>query len=257
MKTFCFTVDDNIRFFRELSEHQHGSIFDHPYLAMYRRLHERYGLKVQLNLFYKADDFDLSQFPGNYRSQWQAYSSWLKMSFHSEWETPKPYEHSAYQEVFDACKTVHDQIERFAGSDTLAKTTTIHYCLTTDEGRKALSDLGYRGLLGLFGTKEQPHSSYSVPDELCPAIQQGNILSYDGVSIASIDIVLNNHTKEEILAKLQALHDREHINVMIHEQYFYPDYGRYQPDFEEKLDAAFACLTENGYHSRFLEECLN
>ena len=30
-------------------------MFDHPYLAMYRRLHEKFGLKVQLNLFYDAE----------------------------------------------------------------------------------------------------------------------------------------------------------------------------------------------------------
>ena len=61
MKTFCFTVDDNIRVFRELTESRPACIFDHPYLAMYRRLHEKFGLKVQLNLFYREGDFDLSQ----------------------------------------------------------------------------------------------------------------------------------------------------------------------------------------------------
>ena len=53
MKTFCFTVDDN--FLKELTEGNYNSIFDHPYLALYRRLHERYGLKVQLNLFYRTE----------------------------------------------------------------------------------------------------------------------------------------------------------------------------------------------------------
>ena len=69
MKTFCFTVDDNIRFFQELTETPRLSLFDHPYLAMYRRLHEKHGLKVQLNLFYRAGDFDLSQFSDCYRAQ--------------------------------------------------------------------------------------------------------------------------------------------------------------------------------------------
>lgn len=51
MKQFCFTVDDNVRFLRELNAGRAESIFDHPYLALYRRLHERFGLKIQLNLF--------------------------------------------------------------------------------------------------------------------------------------------------------------------------------------------------------------
>ena len=48
-KTFCFTVDDNIRFLKEIAEKNYKSIFEHPYLAMYKRLHEDFDLKVQLN----------------------------------------------------------------------------------------------------------------------------------------------------------------------------------------------------------------
>ena len=59
MKTFCFTVDDNIRFFKEITEQGLGSIFEHPYLAMLRRLHERFGVKIQLNLFFKMEGFGL------------------------------------------------------------------------------------------------------------------------------------------------------------------------------------------------------
>ena len=30
MKTYCFTVDDNIRFLKELTENGSASLFDHP-----------------------------------------------------------------------------------------------------------------------------------------------------------------------------------------------------------------------------------
>jgi tRNA nucleotidyltransferase (CCA-adding enzyme) len=39
-KPACFTVDDNIRFLKELTQHPQNSLFDHPYLAMMKRLHE-------------------------------------------------------------------------------------------------------------------------------------------------------------------------------------------------------------------------
>ena len=54
---FCFTIDDNIRAFRESAERGGKSIFEHPYFAMLRRLHEAADLKVQLNMFYEADGF--------------------------------------------------------------------------------------------------------------------------------------------------------------------------------------------------------
>ena len=71
MPTFIFTVDDNIRFLRDLTEHTYNNIFDHPYLAVYKRLHDRFGLKVQLNLFYRMENFDLSMMTARYAAQWQ------------------------------------------------------------------------------------------------------------------------------------------------------------------------------------------
>ena len=48
---------------KELSESGAKSLFDHPYPAMLHRLHERFGIKIQLNLFYEKDDFTLAQRP--------------------------------------------------------------------------------------------------------------------------------------------------------------------------------------------------
>ena len=68
MKSFTFTVDDNIIFFREISERGYDSLFEHPYLAMYKRLHEKLGLKIQLNLFMRTRSFSTFQnFPTDIR----------------------------------------------------------------------------------------------------------------------------------------------------------------------------------------------
>ena len=78
MRNFIFTVDDNIRFLKEINEREYESIFEHPYLAMYRRLHEKYGLKVQLNLFYEMEGFDLSRMTTRYKDEWKENADWLK-----------------------------------------------------------------------------------------------------------------------------------------------------------------------------------
>ena len=80
IKNYCFTVDDNIRFLKEITEVCYRSIFEHPYLSMYRRLHERFGLKVQLNLFYREGDFDLSQMTDRYYEEWKENADWIKLS---------------------------------------------------------------------------------------------------------------------------------------------------------------------------------
>ena len=246
-------MDDNIRFLKEITENRYRSIFDHPYLAMYRRLHTEFGLKIQLNLFYRTENFDLSGMSDAYREEWKANSDWLKLSFHSEKENVRPYESSGYGEVYGDCKRVNEEIKRFASDVSLAKTTTIHYCLLTEGGLGAVEDNGVVGLLGLFGTTEKPSTSYGIEEREAERIRNGEILKLGSFSFASIDIVLNCFSAEKILEQLARMSHRDSIRVMIHEQYFYQDYHHYQPDFEEKLRATFSFLRDNGYQSSFFE----
>lgn len=257
MKSFTFTVDDNIIFFREISERGYDSLFEHPYLAMYKKLHEKLGLKIQLNLFYEDKKlFNLSKFPDRYKKEWEEASDWLKLSFHSKLENVNPYEFSGYDEVFSDCRDVQREILRFASESSLAKTTTVHYCRTTFDGLRALYDNGVRGLLGLYGKNQNPSVSYMRDEKETERILLGENILTDGMTYAGLDIVLNCHKKKEILRRLDSLYGRKLIKIMIHEQYFYEDYPSYQADFEEKLTAAFCALEENGYKSVFFEETI-
>lgn len=253
-KHFCFTIDDNIRFMKELTENESESIFDHPYTALLRRLHEKFGLKIQLNMFYKMDGFDLSQMSDKYADEWRENSDWLKLSFHSEKENFRPYESSGYDEVFTHCSAVNREILRFSSPKTLAKTTTVHYCRTTPEGFKALADNGVKGLLGLFGNNENPRTSYSLEEEDAARIRNGETVTHNGVAVASLDMIINDMTAEEIPTVAEQFLSRDFMRVMIHEQFFYEDYKNYQADFEEKLTLIFNILKENGFNSCFFEE---
>lgn len=256
MKNFCFTVDDNIRFLKELTEGSYASIFTHPYLGVYKRLHDALGVKVQLNLFYQMADgsFDLSKMTDRFKQEWLKNADWLKLSFHSKLENVRPYEYSGYDEVFSDCQKVHREICRFAGEQCLGKTATVHFCLATEAGVAALKDNGIKGLLGLYGNSREENLLYQLTDEQAKRIAQGEIVYQDGIAYAGIDIVLNLYSQEEILLRLQKIFLRDMIKVMIHEQYFYVDYPLYQKDFEKKLSTTFMELIKNGFHSSFLEE---
>ncbi len=256
VKQFCFTIDDNIRFLKELTAQQPASLFDHPYPALLRRLHRRFGVKVQLNLFYRMDGFDLSQMTDRYRQEWAEASHWLRLSFHSELENPYPYQCSGYDEVYDHCRRVHREILRFAGPDSLARTTTVHCCRTTPEGVRALADLGMGGLLGLYGTPQEPKISYSRDEAVAARLRAGETVTEDGMAYAAIDMIVNLVKLEDVAPKLTALLERDSLHVMIHEQFFYADYRAYQPDFEGKLAAVFDWMLAHGYQSRFFEEMI-
>jgi hypothetical protein len=258
-KYFVFTIDDNIRFFRELTEWNCESLFVHPYLALFKKLHDSLGLKVQLNCFQQEEDtrFQLSRMSDKYRAEWETNASWLKLSFHSKKEFPiEPYKQSDYAQLYNDCIAVNKEIERFAGNNSLAKTTTVHYCLATENGVKALKSCGVKGLLGLYGTEENPQDSYDCVFEESERIRQGLIVEKDGVYHAGIDVILNLYETEEIVELLERLNGRNIVKIMIHEQYFYPDYAYYQSDFQEKIEKVVRFLKSKVYESAFFEELL-
>ena len=117
-RLFRISSDDNIVFLQEIAQSQPESVFDHPYLELYRRAHEKYGAKVVLNLFYDNStsrgfekdrgDFDLSMMPDCYKTEWAQNADWLKFSFHALREFPEfPYRTADGETVFaDAEKCI-------------------------------------------------------------------------------------------------------------------------------------------------------
>lgn len=258
MKLFCVTIDDNIRFLQELTEGKYESLFSHPYTGLLKKLHDKYGVKMQLNLFYQNESFTLAQTTDKYRGEWEQNADWLKLSFHSRLANVRPYERSGYDEVYRDCNAVHKEILRFAGRESLGKTTTVHYCLTTDEGTRAIKDSGVQGLLGLYGTDDEPRISYSCSLEESKRARGGEIVRYGNLAFSGIDVVLNNHKPQEIVSMLHGLKDREFVKIMIHEQHFYSDWQiYYESDYAARIESAVEFLQSQGFESRFFEEIIN
>ena len=65
-KKFHFFIDDVIWSLRDLTRIKPQSMFDIPFFKVLKNAHDRYGMKVQLNLFYRTsayygnDDFCLA-----------------------------------------------------------------------------------------------------------------------------------------------------------------------------------------------------
>lgn len=256
-KKVVFTIDDNIRFLQELTETNATGLFSHPYTKLLKRLHEEFGVKVQLNLFYRSETFSLARMTDRFKSEWIQNAEWLKLSFHSLYENVEPYKNSGYGEVYADCQRVQREIVRFAGEECLASTTTLHFCQATTDGLNALKACNVKGLLGLYGTQGDERTSYQTSKIENVALRNGAIVNSDGIAYAGIDIVLNCFEIDDILSRLNDLSDRKIVKVMIHEQYFYKDYRRYQQNFQEKLEKAFSFLTKKNFEGVFFEELLN
>ena len=272
-KGFRLSVDDNLLFFADLTEKTScRSIFENPYLTMYRELHEETGVKVHLNLFYQTGDlsyfsgnrsyFDLSRMTDRFKEEWEENADWLKLSFHSREEFMRPVPYGDVEpEVIagDAGKTM-GEIRRFAGEKSLSEATTVHCCGCPIENLRALRDEGVRIFTGFVGEEGKVELTYCYPKEVGDRLSKRHfwVDTAEGIALARIDSILNGVPPTKVLERMEQIwetkQDAHFLEVMIHEQYFYSDYRHYIPEFREMLRTACRFLMEHGYHGQGLSE---
>ena len=150
-KRAAFYIDDVIWIFRELAERKPKSCWDHRFLGHLKEAHEKYGLKVQLNVFYRDDfyygaktaAFTLKDMPDTWRAEFQAAKPWLRFGFHSLQEFPDyPWINASYDDVKYTWDLTAAEVERFAGPGMFALAVTPHWGPMSKEGCIALKDCG-------------------------------------------------------------------------------------------------------------------
>ena len=154
-KRAAFYIDDVIFCFRDLAQSRPKSIWDHFYFAAFKEAHDKYGLKVQMNVFYRNDfyygargaEFTLSQMPDTWKAEFQAAKDWLRFGFHSYAEFPDyPWINASYDDVVWTWKKLEGEVERFAGPGMFAKAVTPHWGPMSKEGCVALKDSGAKAI---------------------------------------------------------------------------------------------------------------
>lgn len=264
---YRISVDDNIWFLRDLAKNSniYKSIFDNPYMKVYKDVHDKYGTKFHFNLFYQTEGFNLSQMTDKYKKEWQANADWIRLTFHALQEFPdKPYENSSYEEMKRDYLLVTNEIIRFAGEELLSPITTTHWGSATLEGARALRSLGIKGLVGYFkfDNEGKPFVSYYAGKDVVNHLSKRDCWKDNEEDIMFIrhDIVLNALKLEEVVPYLENIKKDPHqsgiMEMLIHEQYFYDYYQAYIPEFKEILMTAAKWATENGYKPTFLSDII-
>jgi len=170
-KKAYFYIDDTIWVLRDLTRTQPASLFDVPLLNVLKKAHDRYGVKVQLNLFYRTDyfygcdEFTLADVTDVYKSEWEEASNWLKMAFHAKQEFPDyPHINSSYEDIYGLFKDIEKEVFRFAGEKSFTYGVCPHWLPVSKPGVKALYDCGVRLLDATFGeTHEYSGDPSSLP----------------------------------------------------------------------------------------------
>ena len=261
---YRFTIDDNSFFLRDIAQKRPKSLFDCFYLKILRDLNKKYGAKFALNIYYTTgDDFSLPDFPDRYKGEWRDNSNWLKLAFHARANDPaRPYQDAPPEHLISDLDQVNDEIHRFAGEETYSPPTVIHFAMTRPSAYRPLYERGVRVLSGYFRPdgKGGYDINYRMDNTRSAYLSKHDALvDFDsGIVFSKVDIVCNSTPVEKIVPTLAPLtkdpNRAEIMDLLTHEQYFWPFYNRYLPDHAKRLDTAIRYVTEQGYEPVFLHE---
>ena len=263
-KRFRFSIDDNIQFLKDLglNSGQYASLFNHWYLAFWREMHEEFGAKVHINIYYQTDGFDLTQMPAKWKEEWQANASWLHLSFHALQDKPdRIYRNAKYPQMAHDYDLVCGHIRRFAGNEVIGNTTTVHWAECPKDAIIALRDRGIERLIALFevqGYEGECTTGYYLSREQC-AFCDTRGAWYDrdtDLLFIRCTCVANAFEVDELPSVLERRTSTpdtaEMMELLIHEQYFREDLPVfYQPTVMEKVRTVLRWVTERGYEPVF------
>jgi len=261
---YRFSVDDNIQFLRDLGSDpgRYPSLFDHWYLAFWRRMHEEFGSKIHLNIYFQTvtQDFTLRQMPDKWKGEWQANSDWLHLSFHALQDQPdRIYRNATYQQMAADCDLVVGEIRRFASDLVLGKTTTMHWGEAPKDACRALHDRGIRILIGIFRRElaGQCTTGYYLPEAVKDHVDGRDCYcdpETDLIFVAE-DATVNNLAPEEVNPWLDRVaanpHTAELMELLIHEQYFRRELPHFQPNVQDRVIRCLQWVTARGYQPVF------
>jgi len=263
---YQFFIDDNIFFLRDIFQHNYKSLFECFYLAGLKKLHEKYKTKFTLNLFYSdGKDFSLSLFPDRYKNEWIENSTWLRLAFHAYSEFPHcPYLYASGEKLAKDFDLVKEEVIRFAGEQTYSPPSIIHWGMVQPSALPILAQRGVKVLSGYFFPLLLGYSGYDVnyllDDERSSYIFHNEALKdfATGIIFSRVDLICERTPISQISSVLESLRNNpsqaEVMNLMTHEQYFWPFYSNYRPDHFQKLDTVLKWIVENGYECVFLQD---
>ncbi|MGD9519907.1 MAG: hypothetical protein AB7W28_10360 [Armatimonadota bacterium] len=262
-RRYRFSIDDNVQWLRDLAAgpDDYQSLFDHWYLRFWRNMHEQFGAKIHMNIYYSdGGDFTLQQVPEKWRDEFADNASWLHLTFHARADKPdRIYKDASYEEMAGDIARVHEQIRRFAGEEVMSRWTTVHWAECPRDAARAVHDAGYRGLIILAHVPgDTCTTKYYLSAELCDHIAGRDAWKDFDLDLLFIncDQVVNSVALGQVRPRLEEAANNSHtgelMELLIHEQYFRRELERhYQPDVMDKVRTALQFVTERGYEPVF------
>ena len=277
-KRYAVRIDDNSFVFTDLIRQKYTSLFDHFYLKGLKELHEKYGSKFILKCFYEnahdPEKSNLSQVPDTYRDEFEKNADWLHLAFHARAEFPdRPYQHCTTERLAKDYDTTTAELRRIAGEKSCTPPTNVHWAMLEphnfsfmrSRGVKILTSSGFMAnrivVDGRVETLEQGACDigFFYEQDVARHMLEKRCFydpDYD-LFLSRSFFCFNIDTPEEIEEKIKAEDARSLtgiIEAVGHEQYAYPFYAMYLPDYFKRLETCCRVPAELGYKPVFFQD---
>jgi hypothetical protein len=273
---YNFLIDDNSFFWTEIIKTRPRSLFDQFYLKFLKRMHDEYGTKFTLNLFFHNDHepCDLNNFPACYKSEFADNAHWLKMSWHAYSEFPdRPYQNATAEKLAADYDLIKGEICRFAGVESFIPPVAAHWSMIRPDGMEELVKRGVRVMTSQFINPKTSLTEKQKTAHLCDIgffqnlreclyLDQEQMLYSFAQNVLYLHgmIICNYWKPEEIKVKLDEIQaasvHHEILSLETHEQYTFPHYFNYLPDHMDRIETAIRGASEKGYQPVFFAEGL-
>lgn len=158
-KIINYTIDDVYELLTGLNNIESDNLFDDPTFKTLKDIHDKYGLKITLFLFYSKSSNksqNLNNITTKFKKQFKECSSWLKFGYHSKYDDT--YSSSlTIDDLVSNIETVYSAISKFACEDSISKFTRFGFFNVSHE---QLKELRKRNLiLGVFTADDNRESN--------------------------------------------------------------------------------------------------
>ena len=153
------SFDDVQTCFSNLTSKGYDSMYDEPFFAWLKSLHDNYGAKISLYVYNNS----LGSVPDTYKEEFFEAKDWLKIGLHAS-NGSSNYGSSTYEQGKSAWNSFVDNVIRITGSYlSVDRMPRLHTFAGSKEALKGMRDANY-GALG-FLSADDDRKSYYFDDE--------------------------------------------------------------------------------------------
>ena len=226
----------------------YDSIFDNPFFAMLKKLHETYGAVISLYLFLNNSDGGISAYPTSFSSEFAENADWLKFGIH---QGASNYASTSAEAALSDYNNFTSNIVNIGGTvDIIDRCPRLGNFAGNLNSMLAMRDAN-GGIVGLLSAYDDRDSYYLSSADSAYLFNHGKFCDSEHHltffrTIKTFEVA-NPSTELPKLLTLAGMNGAPYGIIMMHEYGIYGSEYTLDTTMKERLEYACGWMTSHGY----------